>query len=43
LQGFLDFIDAGNRRPDAAHFALVFAADDFLENPLDHVTLGVRR
>ncbi len=43
LQGFLDFIDASNRRSNAAHFALVLAADDFLENPLDHVTLGVRR
>ena len=37
LEGLLDFIDASHRRADAAHFALVFAADDFLENPLDHI------
>ena len=36
LQRFLDFVDAGDGRADAAHFALVLAADDFLENPLDH-------
>ncbi len=43
LQRFFDFIDARDRRADAAHFALVLAADDFLENPLDHVRAGVGR
>jgi hypothetical protein len=41
LQRFFDFIDAGNGRTDSAHFALVLAADDFLENPLDHERDGV--
>ena len=43
VEGFLDLIDAGNRGTDAAKFALVLAANDFLENPLDHVRDGVRR
>ena len=42
LQGFLDFIDSSHRRTDAAHFALVLAADDFLEDPLDHIRKGRR-
>ena len=43
LECLLDFIDAGYRRAYAAHFALVLAADDFLEYPLDHESDGVRR
>ncbi len=37
LESLFDFIDADHRRADAANFALVLAANDFLENPLDHV------
>ena len=40
LERLFDFIDAGHRRADAAHFALVLTADDFLENPLDHMRWG---
>ena len=43
LEFFFKVADAGHRRADAADFALVFAADDFLENPLDHVRDGVGR
>ena len=43
LESFFDFADAGDGRADAAHFALVFAADDFLEDPLDHLRDGVWR
>lgn len=40
LKRFFNFVDASDRRADAAHFALVLAADDFLENPLDHIRWG---
>ena len=35
LERAFDLVDPGNRRPDAVHLALVLAADDFGEKPLD--------
>ena len=36
LERCFNFVDAGNGRPDAIHFALRLAANDFREKPLDH-------
>ena len=30
LEAGLDFVDFGNKRPQALHFAVIFRADDFL-------------
>ena len=38
LERGFNFVDAGDARADAIHFALVLAADDFGEKPLDHRT-----
>jgi hypothetical protein len=36
LERTLDFVDAGDRGPDPCDLALVLAADEFWEKPLDH-------